>query len=193
MRDEFHDDEHPGLRPNGTRTRRSPFRGFRPRALAAHFCLVVLSFAVKNANFPALDYSISEPTMITPASNDDKGFNALAFAPNGAVSVTDEAMAQARSFWADLQKYDTGTKWVVAFTWASERKYRRSAQSEWLDEGPGIDLCGYKAAELPDGVTESRDGVPVVFIIPRDKIAAASEKKIVEAKSISGAPSFKLV
>jgi hypothetical protein len=107
--------------------------------------------------------------------------------------VTDEALAQARSFWADLQKYDARTKWVVAFTWASERKYRRSAQSEWLDEGPGIYLCAYKSAELPDGVTESRDGVPVAFIIPRDKIAAASEKKMVEAKSFSGAPSFKLV
>jgi hypothetical protein len=162
-------------------------------ALAAHFCLAPPGFAVKNADFPMLDHSLSEGKMITPVSNDNKGFNALAFAPNGAVSVTDEAMTQARSFWADLQKYETQTKWVVAFTWASERKYRPSAQSEWLDEGPGIDLCAYKATELPDGAVESRDGVPVAFIIPRDKIAAASEKKIVEVKSVSGAPSFRLV
>jgi hypothetical protein len=154
---------------------------------------VVFYLVGSDANFLTLDYWNLEPTMITPESSDNKGFNALAFAPNGVLSVTDEALAQARSFWVELQNYDTGAKWVVAFTWASERKYRRSAQSEWIDEGPGIDLCGYKAAELPDGVTESRDGVPVAFIIPRDKIAAASQKKIVEVKSNSGAPSFTLV
>jgi hypothetical protein len=61
-----------------------------------------------------------------------------------------------------------------------------------IDEGTGIDLAGYRTSEIPDGAVEVYDGVPVTFIIPRDKIEEAKRKEIVQIRLTSKRLSFAL-
>jgi hypothetical protein len=137
--------------------------------------------------------SASETRMTDSDPNNPYGFNLNDLPPPGAIAVPAEALDRAREFSADLRKSDGDPRWIATFAWAYQRKYRPNPTAEWVDEGPGVDLCGYKSSELPPGVVEVRDGLPVAFIIPRDKVASAIEKKIVETKLVSGVTAYKLV
>ena len=128
-------------------------------------------------------------------SNGDNtlGFSHDDFAPRGEIALSPDALDQARKFRANMEKYDPTSKWIVGFSWADDRKLRPDLHSDWVDIGPGVDLCGYKPSDLPNDVVEIRDGLEVVFLIPRDIIHAANEKKIISVKSIRGNPAVKLV
>ena len=121
------------------------------------------------------------------------GFTLDDFAPTGSVDVSVEAMKQAREFLGDLIAFDRQSEWIPAFAWCYSRTIRRSAQIETIDEGPGIDLAGYKMSELPPGTVETRNGLKIAFIIPREKIQSVSAKRIMETKLSSGRLSFELV
>jgi hypothetical protein len=125
--------------------------------------------------------------------NNTLGFSPDDFAPRGEIALSPDALDQARTFLANMEKYDPTSKWIIGFSWADERKLRPDSHSDWVDIGPGVDLCAYKPSELPDGVAENRDGLEVAFIVPRDKIQAAVEKKIISVKSVRGNPAVKLV
>lgn len=125
--------------------------------------------------------------------NNTLGFSPEDFAPRGEIALSPEALDQARIFLANMERYDPTSKWIVGFSWADERKLRPDSHSDWVDIGPGVDLCGYKSSELPNDVIEIRNGLDVVFIIPRDRIQAAVEKKIISVKSIRGNPAVTLV
>jgi hypothetical protein len=121
------------------------------------------------------------------------GFTLDDFAPTGSIDVSVEAMKQAREFLSDLVAFDSQSEWISVFAWCYSRTIRRNSQVETIDEGPGIDLAGYRMSELPPGAVETRNGLKVAFIIPREKIESASAKRIVKTKLSSGRLSFELV
>src|ERR1700677_3658734 len=110
------------------------------------------------------------------------GFTLDDFAPTGSVDVSVEAMKQAREFLGDLISFDSQSEWVPAFAWCYSRTFRQNAQVETIDEGPGIDLAGYRMSELPPGAVETRNGLKIAFVIPREKIQSASAKRIIEIR-----------
>jgi hypothetical protein len=120
-------------------------------------------------------------------------FNDDDFAPRGAIQLDPAAIEEARQFLSELGANERDGKWVVAFTWCYGRTFQKSSNSPNVDEGPGIDIAGYRTKELPPGVIEVRNGVPVAFIIPAEQLAAASRKAIVETRLASGRMSYKLV
>jgi hypothetical protein len=121
------------------------------------------------------------------------GFTLDDFAPTGSIDVSFVAMKQAREFLGDLIAFDSQSEWIPAFAWCYTRTCRRSAQAETFDEGPGIDLAGYRMSELPPGSVETRNGLKIAFIIPREQIERASAKQIIETRLSSGRLSFELV
>jgi hypothetical protein len=121
------------------------------------------------------------------------GFNPSDFPPKGEITLSAEAQSQARDFVRELTSSVPGANWVAGFIWCFERSIRENKNSDEIDEGPGIDLAGYRAAELPLDKIEIRGKVPVAFIIPIDKVNAAREKKIVEVRTNSGRLSFALI
>jgi hypothetical protein len=94
------------------------------------------------------------------------GFKSGDFAPAGEIILSDEARSRAKEFLSDLNRYQPGAWWVVGFIWCSARTMRENKESKEIDEGPGIDLGGYRTWELPSEAIEIRDGVPMAFIIP---------------------------
>jgi hypothetical protein len=121
------------------------------------------------------------------------GFTLDDFAPMGSIDLSAEAMKQAREFLGDLIAFDSQSEWIPAFAWCYSRTFRRSTQVEAIDEGPGIDLAGYRYSELPPGAVETRNGLKIAFIIPREKVQIASAKRIIETRLSSGRLSFELI
>ena len=121
------------------------------------------------------------------------GFTLDDFAPMGSIDLSAEVMKQAREFLGDLIAFDSQSEWIPAFAWCYSRTFRRSTQVEAIDEGPGIDLAGYRYSELPPGAVETRNGLKIAFIIPREKIQIASAKRIIETRLSSGRLSFELI
>jgi hypothetical protein len=115
------------------------------------------------------------------------------FAPKGAIKLGNGVIDEARTFLQDLQKFDPHSKWIVAFAWCYERQMRKSGESQYVDEGPGFDLAGYRSTELPDYAAEARDGVPLAFIIRQDILGASRNKEIVNVTLNSGRQSFGLI
>jgi len=120
------------------------------------------------------------------------GFTANDFAPCGLITLSSEALADAREFVNHLQRFEPTSRWIAGFAWCYARTMRESPNSEVIDEGPGIDLAGYRTNEIPADAVELRDGVPVTFIIPRDKVEAARLKEIVQVRLNSKRLSFEL-
>jgi hypothetical protein len=131
--------------------------------------------------------------MINDNSSNPHGFTPDDFAPTGVINLSPEALSDARAFLIHLGQFDGSARWIAGFVWTYARSMRKSGQTEIVDEGPGIDLAGYRFSEIPSYAVESRDGTPVIFIIPQDKIAAATQKEIVEVKLVTGRPSFELI
>lgn len=119
-------------------------------------------------------------------------FGEDAFAPQGAVRLSKEAETGARQFLNSLTKFDSSAAWVAAFEWCYGRTMRRTPEAAVVDEGPGIDLAGYKTSELPSSAVELRDGLRVAFILPREKIDRAAHKEIVQIRLPSGRISYAL-
>jgi len=120
------------------------------------------------------------------------GFTSEDFAPRGVIALSPEALADAKEFVGHLQRFEPTSRWIAGFAWCYARTMRESPNSELIDEGPGIDLAGYRTSEIPADAVELRDGVPVTFIIPRDKIEAAERKEIVQIRLTSKRFSFAL-
>ena len=97
--------------------------------------------------------------------------------PPKQIDVSPEALAEARQFLSELQSQGQGNKWIVAFTWCYDRNLRRSPDSSAINEGPGIDLAGYRASEIPADAIDERSGVALAFIIPHDKFKNAKRKE----------------
>ncbi len=119
-------------------------------------------------------------------------FPAQLFVSKGAITLSPRALAVAKQFVVDLGKYDPKARWIAGFQWCSARSMRWTADSETFDEGPGIDLAGFRYGELPTDTVETVEGVPVIFLIPPDVVAAAKTKTMVEARTSSGRASFAL-
>jgi hypothetical protein len=115
------------------------------------------------------------------------------FAPKGAVRLGNSVLDEARAFQRDLQSYDPDANWIVAFTWCYQRQMRKSGESQYVDEGPGLDLAGYRSTELPDYAVEIRGDMSVAFIIRRDILATSQAKEIVKVTLSSGRQSFALI
>jgi len=131
--------------------------------------------------------------MAATTTNNSYPLSRIDFAPRGLISLSDEARAGASEFLLQLGRFDEASRWIVGFVWSSARSMRENKNSEWIDEGPGIDLAGYRSTELPPDAIETRDGVPVAFVIPRSVIDAAKEKKIVQVRVSSGRLSLQLI
>lgn len=114
------------------------------------------------------------------------------FVSKGTISLSPKALAVAKQFVFDLGKFDPKARWIAGFQWCSARSMRWTANSETFDEGPGIDLAGFRYGELPTDTVEIVDGAPVIFLIPPDVVAAGEAKTMVEARTNSGRASFAL-
>ena len=121
------------------------------------------------------------------------GFNDDDFAPRGSMTLSAEVLDKAREFVFQLERFEPTSTWIAGFAWCYARTMRESPSSELIDEGPGIDLAGYRTTEIPKDAVEIRNGVPITFIIPRDKIKAAKRKEIVQVRLKSKRLSFELV
>jgi hypothetical protein len=120
------------------------------------------------------------------------GFRPTDFVPPKQISVSPEALAEARQFLSELQSQGQENKWIVAFTWGYDRTFKKSPDSPAVDEGPGIDLAGYRVSEIPADAVDERSGIPLAFIIPRDKLENADRKEIVQTRLASGRLSYEL-
>jgi hypothetical protein len=120
------------------------------------------------------------------------GFRSTDFVPPKKIDVSPDALAEALQFLSELQSQGQGNKWIVAFTWCYDRNLRRSPDSSAIDEGPGVDLAGYRASEIPADAIDERSGVPLAFIIPHDKFENAKRKEIVQTRLASGRLSYEL-
>ncbi|MBV8472615.1 MAG: hypothetical protein JO107_10110 [Hyphomicrobiales bacterium] len=130
--------------------------------------------------------------MLPPRETDQYGFYPEDYVAKGAITLSPKALAVAKQFVVDLGKYDPKARWIAAFQWRTARTMRWSADSETFDEGPGIDLSGFRYDQVPPDAVEIIDGVPVIFILPPEVVAAAKTKTIVEAPTNSGRASFAL-
>ena len=61
-----------------------------------------------------------------------------------------------------------------------------------FDEGPGIDLAGFRNFETPTDTVVNIAGVPIVFILPPEIVAASKAKLIVPTVTNSDRASFAL-
>ncbi|MBV8794023.1 MAG: hypothetical protein JO136_03715 [Hyphomicrobiales bacterium] len=120
------------------------------------------------------------------------GFRPTDFAPPKQIDVSPEALSEARQFLSELESRSQGTKWIVAFTWCYDRTFKKSPDSPAIDEGPGIDLAGYRVSEIPADAVDEKSGVPLAFIIPHDKFENADKKEIVQTRLVSGRLSYEL-
>jgi hypothetical protein len=120
------------------------------------------------------------------------GFRPTDFVPPKQIDVSPEALAEARQFLSELQSQGQGNKWIVAFTWCYDRNFKREPDSPAIDEGPGIDLVGYRVSEIPADAIDEKSGVPLAFIIPHDKFENADRKEIVQTRLPSGRLSYEL-
>ena len=114
------------------------------------------------------------------------------FVPKGVITLSPKALAVARQFVVDLGRYDPKARWIAGFQWCTARTMQWTADSETFDEGPGIDLAGFRYGELPTDTVEIVDGVPVIFLIPPSVVAAAKTKTMIETRTSSGRASFAL-
>ena len=53
------------------------------------------------------------------------GFRPTDFVPPKQISLSPEALSEARQFLSELESQAHGTKWIVAFTWCYDRTLRR--------------------------------------------------------------------
>ena len=120
------------------------------------------------------------------------GFKPDDFAPRGVISLSPEAETSGREFVGKLQQFEPSSNWIAGFAWCYTRSMRKAPGSETIDEGPGIDLAGYRVSDIPAGMIEIRNGIPFAFIIPHDKIDSAKHKEIVQVRLSSGRLSFSL-
>jgi hypothetical protein len=119
------------------------------------------------------------------------GFRAIDFVPPKQISVSPEALSEARQFLSELESQGQGTKWIVAFTWCYDRTLKKGPGSPAVDEGSGIDLAGYRVSEIPANVVDERSGVPLAFITPHYKLVNA-RKEIIQTRLASGRLSYEL-
>jgi hypothetical protein len=115
------------------------------------------------------------------------------FAPRGEIKLAPGALQEARQFLSELGANEDGSKWVVAFTWCYKRAFRKSPDAPSIDEGPGLDIAGYRSTEIPANAIDVREGVSLTFIIPPDQLEKAKDKMIVERRLQSGRMSYELI
>lgn len=120
------------------------------------------------------------------------GFRTTDFVPPKQITVSPDALSEARQFLSELNSNHQGTKWIVAFTWCYDRTFMKTPGSPAVNEGPGIDLAGYRLSEIPAEAIDERNGVPLAFIIPHDKFENADRKEIVQTRLASGRLSYEL-
>jgi hypothetical protein len=114
------------------------------------------------------------------------------YVAKGVITLSPKALMVARQFVGYLREYDPKARWIADFQWCTARSMSWTADSEMIDEGPGIDLAGFRYGELPTDTVEIVDGVPVIFLIPPDVVVAAKTKTMVETRTNSGRASFAL-
>jgi hypothetical protein len=114
------------------------------------------------------------------------------YVARGVVRLSSEATQQAKEFSKELSSYEDKSKWIVGFLWALDRSLRAKADGPTFDEGPGIDLAGFRDTEILTNTVENVAGVRIVFILPPEVVAAAKAKLIVPSVTNSGRASFLL-
>jgi hypothetical protein len=55
---------------------------------------------------------MSEQTFLNP-----HGFNSEDFAPRGAITLSPEALAAAKEFVVQLQRFEPTSRWIAGFVW----------------------------------------------------------------------------
>lgn len=100
------------------------------------------------------------------------------FVPLGAVSISSSALDLARQFGEHIKRTRPDETWVIAFDWADERRVRLPNTNQWEELGAGLDLGAYDRVDLPDGVTQTIDGVEFAVIVPRQVYERARQRLI---------------
>lgn len=105
-------------------------------------------------------------------SGNDAPIAVAAFLPPGSVTVTDAALAVAKGFQEAVLKARPDVSWIVVFDWWDDWS------ANGVKQPPRLDLSAHEPGDIPEGVTQTADGVTFAVIIPRDVYDAAREKKI---------------
>jgi hypothetical protein len=95
-----------------------------------------------------------------------------AFLPPGSVTVTDAALAVAKGFEEAVRKARPDVSWIVVFDWWDDWSAGGAKQE------PRLGMGAYETAQVPEGVTQTTNGVTFGVIIPREIFDAAAERKI---------------
>ena len=95
-----------------------------------------------------------------------------AFLPPGTIAVTDAALAVAKGFEEAVVKARPNAAWIVVFDWWDDWS------ADGVQQPPRLGLSAHEAGDIPEGVTQTVNGVTFAVIIPRDAYDAATEKKI---------------
>jgi len=131
--------------------------------------------------------------MERPPTVNTYNFPPNAYVAKATITLSALALAAARDCARTQAALEPHSNWIVGFRWFVTRSTRRTKTREEFDEGPGIDVHGFRDSEINTATVENYDGVPVVYIISADIVAKAEEKRIIEVKLNSGRRSFALV
>ncbi|MBV8472617.1 MAG: hypothetical protein JO107_10100 [Hyphomicrobiales bacterium] len=129
---------------------------------------------------------------MSPRYTDRYGFDPAHYVAKGAITLSPQALALARQFVVDKRRFDPNRRWIAAFRWCVARTMRWNVDHETIDEGPGIDVMCLGYSQVPPDAVEIVDGLPVIFILPPEVVAAAKTKTMVEIRTNSGRASFAL-
>jgi hypothetical protein len=105
-------------------------------------------------------------------TNDDAQIPVDAFLPPGSVTVTDAALAVAKGFAEAVAKARPDVSWIVVFDWWDDWS------ANGVKQPPRLDLSAHEPGDIPEGVTQTADGVTFAVMIPREVLDAATENKI---------------
>ncbi len=100
------------------------------------------------------------------------------FALPGVVAVAPAALQLAREFGEHIKETRPEQTWVTTFHWSDERRVRLPGTNDWEELGAGLDLGAYEPSELPEGVTQTIDGVQFAVMIPSPAYEKAKQRLI---------------
>ena len=101
------------------------------------------------------------------------------YSPPGSINISPAALALALRFRDAAVTADPAKDWVIVFDWGDTRRIRQASGTQWLDLGPGIDLAAYERTDLPNGVTDTIEHMPVALKVP-GHITLASVRRLID-------------
>jgi hypothetical protein len=99
------------------------------------------------------------------------------FTPVGVVKVSNAALELGRAVGAAGRRRLPGKDWVVQFHWYLSQRYRYP-DTDWVEEGPGLDVGASERSEIPPDRIAVIDGLEFAVAIPKDICEAATERLI---------------